>query len=64
MKNAFYFILRFTNADMKIYQYLRLYVKIIYRRFRIITLIFEIYAPKMYEMFVCKHTETKKYVKK
>ena len=29
--------LRYSNEDMKIYQYLRLHIKIIYRRFLIIT---------------------------
>ena len=27
-------------------------------------LIFEIYAPKIYEMFIYKHTETIEYIKK
>ena len=49
---------------MKIYQYLRLHIKIICRRFRIITLLpFEIHAPAIYEMFVYKHTGTIEYVK-
>ena len=55
-----------TNADMKIYQYLCLHIKIICQRFRIITLffIFEMYALEIDEMFVYKHAETIKYVKK
>ena len=53
-----------------IYQYLRIYIKIICQRFRIITLfriitIFVKYAPEIYEMFVYKQkTVTIEYVKK
>ena len=49
---------------MKIYQYLRLHIKIICRRFRITKpFAFEIYAPKIYEMFIYEHTEITEYVK-
>ena len=55
--------IKYTNANMKICQYLRLHIKIIYQRFRIIVP-FAVYAPKIYKMFVYKHTETIEYAKK
>ena len=49
---------------MKIYQYIRRYIKIIWRKFRIISrLRFEIYAPEIYEMFGYNHAETIEYIK-
>ena len=54
----------YTNADMKIYQYLLLHIKIICRRFRIITLFaFWDIRTRDYKMFVYKDTETIEYVK-
>ena len=51
---------------MKIYQYLRLHIKMICRMFRIIALFTfgDIRTRELYEIFVYKHTETIEYVKK
>ena len=58
-------IWRYTNADMKIYQYLCLHIKIIYQRFHITTLLtFSDIHTKIYKMSVYKHTETIVYDKK
>ena len=56
--------LTYTNADLKIYQYLRLHMKIIYWRFHIKhLLVFEICEGKIREKFVYKHSPTIEYVK-
>ena len=55
---------RYTNADLKIYQYLRLHMKIIGWKFHIKhLLVFEICARDIREKCVYKHWETIEYVK-
>ena len=50
---------------MKIYQYLRVHIKIICQRFRSLALFtLRDIRTGIYEMFVYKHTETREYVKK
>ena len=57
-------IYRYTNADLKICQYIPLHMKIICGRFHIKRLLrFEICAREIYEKFVYKHLETTEYVK-
>ena len=58
------FSLRYTNADLKICQNLRLYVKIICWRFHIKhLLLFEICAREICQKFVYKHSEQKNMLK-
>ena len=57
---------RDSNADLKIWQYLRLHMKLIYAEDFTLKhlLLFEMCAREICEKFVYKHTETIKYVKK
>ena len=54
----------YTNADVKIYEYLRLRIKIKWPRFPIIILFTISDMCVVSEMYVDKHTETIDYVKK
>ena len=57
---------RYTNADLRIYKYLRLHMKMIenVENFTLkYLLLFEIYARKVCEKLVYKHSETIEYVK-
>ena len=55
---------RYTNAYLKIYQYLCLQMKIICSRFHIKTLFyFELCAHEVCEKFVYKHLKTIEYAK-
>ena len=55
----------YTIADTEIYLYQLLQIKKTAEDFALLhRLLFEIYAPKTYEMFVCEHSETIEYVKK
>ena len=55
-----------TNADLKIYKNLCLLIKVICRDGFALQeyLLFELWAPEIFEMFVYEHTETIEYVKK
>ena len=49
---------------MKIYPYLCLHIKMMPKVSHHNSLLFEIYAPEIYEIYFYKHTETREYVKK
>ena len=59
--------MKITNcdADLKIFPYVPIHIKITSENFAFLILrVLELFARKVYEMFVYKHTETIEYLKK